>query len=205
MTIAVGDILRFVAKGTLAGQEWNQVWHQSVTAGSTESDLTVLTALRDELDNAFTAIDQDLTTGIISTECELYVWDSVLNRFDGTAQIAWSTFVGTDAGNPLMNQQALLITFFTQFGRRQARKYLAGAVETEVVGNAWAAGIIASAVAFAAVMDDALVTGSVTCTPCVFNTDPASPLFETLELFSGVTAVDSVPSTQRRRKLGVGI
>jgi len=206
MIIAVGDILRFVAKYEVDGaDEFDWVWHQSVTAGSTEADLVVLTALRDHLDLACVSIEPRMSSNVLSTEVELYVWDSVLNRFDGTAQLGWTTFVGTSGASPMMNQAALLAKFFTNIGRRQGRKFTGPFTESNIAGNAWDATVLANVLAWTAILDDALVTGSVTCTPCTFNVTPLSPLFETAELFNGVTAVDTVPSTMRSRKLTVGI
>jgi len=40
MTVVIGDVLRFVAKGVTGGDAWNWVWHQKVTAGTSETDLT---------------------------------------------------------------------------------------------------------------------------------------------------------------------
>lgn len=188
-----------------SGNEWNWVFHQLVTAGTPEADLVVLTALRDHLDLAGLAIDSSLSTSIHSTEVELFVWDAVLNRFDGTAQLGWTTFDGQEATEVLPNQNAILSKFFTAVGRRQGRKYIPGLAEAGVAGNALLAATIAAAAAWNAILDDALVTGTVTCTPCTFNTTILSPLFETTELFSGVTAVDTNPSSQRRRKPNVGI
>jgi len=206
MTVAVGDILKFVAKGTLGdGSEWNWVFHQLVTAGSTESDLVVLQALRDHLDLACVGIETLLTNTFDSTEVELYVYDSVLHQFDGTAQAGWTTFNGTSATDALANSAALLVKFFTNKGRRQGRKYIAGYTEGNRTYNSWVSATLATALAWSALLDDALITGSVTCTPCVFNTSVGSTLYETTELFNGVTAVDTFSSTQRRRKPGVGI
>lgn len=206
MTIAVGDILKFVAKGTMAsGNEWNWVWHQLVTLGTTETDLTVLTALRDHLDIACLGLDAAISNTIDSTEVELFVWDPVLNRFDGTAQLDWTTYDGQEASEVLPNQMAGLSKFFTAVGRRQGRKYIAGVTEIGNAANALTGLVIGLMAAWNAVLDDPLVAGAVTVAPGTFNTDLLSPLFETFALFSGVTAVDTNPSTQRRRKPNVGI
>lgn len=206
MTVAVGDVLRFVAKAALQDDSiMTWVFHQLVTAGSTESDLVVLTALRDHLDLACDAIESNLDNVLAGVECELYVYDFTNHQFDGTAQISWPGFNGTNNTATLQNASALLVKFFTAVGRRQGRKYISGYTEAASTNNNWETGVLTNALAWSAILDDALITGSVTCTPCTFNLAPASPLYETTELFSGVTAVDTVQSTQRRRKPGVGI
>lgn len=206
MTVVLGDILRLVAKIDIQnGTEANWVFHYEVTGGTSETDLAVLTGLRDDLDLACNTIEGDLHDSVHSTEVELFVWDAVLDRFDGTSQLGWITFDGTDAGQAFMNQQAMLVKFFTNLARRQGSKYLPPHAEPAANGNLWLAGELVNALAWSAILDDALVIGSVTVHPCTFNTDAASPLFETSELFSGVTAVDTNPSTQRKRKVGVGI
>lgn len=204
--INVGDILRFVAKTALEdGTIMTWVFHQLVTAGSSEADLTVLTALRDHLDTACTLLEPHVDDNAASTECELYVWNSAESRFDGTAQIDWTTFVGTATGVGIPNQNAILVKFFTNVGRRQARKYLGGLTKGAVDGSNWTSTPLAAALGWSAILDDALVTGNVTCTPCVFNLDVNSPLYLTTETLNGITAVDTIASSQRRRKVGVGI
>jgi hypothetical protein len=204
--IAVGDVLRFVSKLILGtSSEVNWVWHYLVTSGTTETDLNVVTALRDDLQLALAGMVANAHTSLASTECELYVWDSVLNRFDGTAQVNWTSFTGTDGLHALSNQNAALVKFFTNVGRRQARKYFSGYTEGKVDGNALTGTLTAALLAWSAILDDPLTIGSVVVTPCVFNVDPASPLFETTELFNAVTAVETVPATMRSRKVGVGI
>lgn len=206
MTIAVGNVLRFVAKfDILDGQEMNLVFHQKVTAGATESDLVVLTALRDHLNLAFVGMEASLHDSFHSTECELYVYDFVAHQFNGTAQIGWTTTDGGSAVHALANQDAALVKFFTAVGRRQARKYISGYTEGLRNGNTWEATALGQLAAWAAILDDALIAGAVTVVPCTFNLDVASLLYETDELFNGVTAVDTFSSTQRRRKPGVGI
>lgn len=195
-----------VAKMEIGGaDELNWVFHQLVTLGTTEADLTVLTALRDELDLACNLIEAVTSDTVHSTECELYVYDPILSRFDGTAQIGWTTFDGASASNAMFNQFAGLTKFFTNVGRRQGRKYMPPITEPDAFGNALGAVPLAAYLAWTAILDDVEVCGAVSCHPCTFNVDAASPLFETTELFNGVTAVDTVPSTQRRRKLAVGI
>lgn len=206
MAVVLGDIVKFVAKGTMeSGNEWNWVWHYIVSLGATETDLVVLTALRDHLDTVALGMEVHQSTSIDSTECELFVWDAVLNRFDGTAQIGWLTHLGTNVAEVVPNQLAMLMKAFTAVGRRQGRKYIPGLTETAVAGNAWSSASLAAALVFAAGMDNLVSGGALTLLPGTFNVDPLSALFETFENFAGVVAVDTVPSTQRRRKPNVGI
>lgn len=189
----------------LSGNEWNWVWHYKATIGTSETDLVVLTALRDHLDLACNGLEAQMHNSILSTECELFVWDAALNRFDGTAQIAWTTYIGVNAGDPLANQLATLAKAFTAVGRRQGRKYLPGATETALSGNTYTGGFITSILTWATILDNLVPATGVSLSPGVWNVDPLSALFETFEPFANVVAVDSNPSTQRRRKPNVGI
>lgn len=204
--IVPGDIVKFVAKGTMeSGNEWNWVWHYRAQGGVSETDLVVLTALRDHLDLSSAPLEAHMHTNTDSTECELFVWDAVLNRFDGTAQIAWTTMNGTNVAEPVPNQIAALTKSFTAVGRRQGRKYLPSFTETAQTGNAWSAALLAALVLWAGLMDNLVTAGAISFFAGVWNVDVLSPLFETFEDFAGVIAVDTNPSTQRRRKPNVGI
>lgn len=187
------------------GDEWNWVFHYEATTGTTETDLVVLTALRDSLDGACIGLETHLHANMDSTECELFVWDPILNRYDGTSQIGWTTFNGVNVAEPLPNQVAGLVKFFTAVGRRQGRKYIPGLTESGWTGASWSAGLVTAMGVWAAIQDNLVPATGVTMFPGVFNSTVGSALFETFEPFAGVTAVDTVASTQRRRKPSVGI
>jgi len=206
MTIEVGDILRFTAKGVqVDNSEWNWVFHQRVSVGTTEADLVVLTALRDHLDLACNSLESELVPATASVEVQLAVWNTVTKQFDGTATLAWITFVGTSVDAADFNQKAMLIKFFTALARRQARKYIPGWPRTGNLGNVWDAPALAAGLAWSAILDDPLVTGNVTCVPGTWNQDSSSSLNETFADLVGATAVSTIPSTQRGRKVNVGI
>lgn len=204
--IVTGDIVKFVAKGVMAsGNEWNWVYHYRAAGGTSETDLLVLTALRDHIDVAVIGLEPHTSDTLISTECELFVWDTVLNRFDGTAQIGWVTYIGANAAEVVPNQIAALIKSFTAVGRRQGRKYLPSFTETAQTANAWSGALLSALLVYAAIMDNLVAAGGFSMIGGVFNTTPLSALFETFEDFIGVVAADTNPSTQRRRKPNVGI
>lgn len=113
---------------------------------------------------------------------------------------------GLNVNEVLPLQVCLLVsgTALSTFPRR-VRTYLGGFCETHVTNGVWVAGVLSNAVAFIGEMDTLQITAGELDRVSVRYTDPGSgPIVTSFNRVLTYTTT-SVPATQRRRRIGVGI
>ncbi len=206
MTVDVGDVVRVVAEfdmpdGTIA----QLVYHFVGKSGSSIADSALITPLRSALYSAWAEVDQEISDQVLGSTFELFLWDFVLNRFDGIGATVLTVADGTNVGEMLPHGAAGLVKIFTVAARRQARKYIMGLVETVQDEGTIAGATVTKLADFAALLDNDVTAGTLTLAFGTFNTDPLSPLFETFSQASQTVQAEAVFAYQRRRRPGTGI
>lgn len=206
MSVTVGDVVRCVAEwdmpdGTIA----QIVYHLRGKTGGIATDATMLAAARDALQAAWLNIDQEVSTAVLGSLLECFVWDFALNQFDGIGSIPFGALDGTNVGEMLPHGAAALVKMFTVSARRQARKYVPGLVETTQDEGTIGGASLTQLALFAADIDDDVTAGALILEFGTFNVEPLSALFETFSEASGAVQAESVMAYQRRRRPGTGI
>lgn len=206
MTVAVGDVVRCVAEWDVPGGTIAQlVYHYLGVSGTTATEAQVGTAVEAALDLAWDHIAARVSDLVLGSTIEGLVWDFVLNQWDGVFTVALVGADGSSADDMMPQGVAGLIKLFTVANRRQARKYIPGLAESQIDDGVIAAAALSDMALFAADFDDDIVAGGLTLSYGTFNTDPASPLFETFSVSSGAVLAEGIAAYQRRRKPGTGI
>lgn len=206
MSIDLGDVVRVVAEWDGPGGMLAQmVYHLRAKVGTSEAATVVAAAVLAAHQAAWLNIDNDLDSELLATVQEMLQWDFVLNRWDGVDTRPFTALDGLTVGDLQAHGVAGLVKVFTATARRQARKYIPGYIET-VVGNGVLTGpALTNLALYAAALDNDVVGGTMTMEFGTFNTDPASPLFETFSAATGSVQAEGVVAYQRRRKPGTGI
>lgn len=206
MTVNVGDVVRIVAEWDIPnGAVAQLVYHYLAASGTTATDVQVGTAAEGRLDAAWDQIAGIISQEVDGSTVETYLWDFVLNRWDGIDTRPLIGADGTSVGDMMAHGCAALIKIFTAAARRQGRKYVPGIEEGSVFNGVISGGAIGNLASFAAEMDDDLIAGGVTLEFGTFNSDPASPLFETFSSAIGTIQAENIIAYQRRRRPGTGI
>lgn len=206
MTVAVGDVVRIVAEWDMPlGTISQMVYHYIGESGTTATDLQVATSAEAQLDLAFDDIDQHISNQVTGSTLDVLLWDFVLNRWDGIADVPLVGADGISVSEMLSHGDAALAKFFTDSSRRQGRKYIPGMVEPVTSFSTITAAVLVDIGFFAAVLDNDIVAGGLTLRFGTFNTDPLSPLFETFSRSNGTVLAESIIAYQRRRRPGTGI
>ena len=161
MSVTVGDVVRCVAEwdmpdGTIA----QIVYHLRGKTGGIATDATMLAAARDALQAAWLNIDQEVSTAVLGSLLECFVWDFALNQFDGIGSIPFGALDGTNVGEMLPHGAAALVKMFTVSARRQARKYVPGLVETTQDEGTIGGASLTQLALFAADIDDDVTAGA---------------------------------------------
>lgn len=206
MTVGVGDVVRVVAEwdipdGTIA----QLVYHFLGVSGTTATDAQMATAIESALTTAWAHIKAHISDEVTGSTLEFYLWDFILNRWDGIATVQSIGQDGDSVGEMLPHGAAALVKMFTDAARRQARKYIMGIQEGVCIDGTLTAGALTSLALFAADLDNDVVAGGLTSSFGTFNTDPASPLFETFAVSAGANVAEGIMAYQRRRRPGTGI
>lgn len=206
MTVGVGDVVRFVAEwdipdGTIA----QLVYHFFGVSGTTATDAQVGIAGEAALTTAWALIAAEISDQVTGATFETYLWDFVLNRWDG---IDVQLMIGQDgltAVHMLPHGAAALVKIFTDAARRQGRKYVHGMIEDSIADGTFDGVALTALALFGAALDNGFVAGGLTMGFCTFNTEPTSPLFETTSPGSGAVQAEGIAAYQRRRRPGTGI
>lgn len=206
MTVAVGDVVRIVCEwdipdGTIA----QLVYHYIGVSGTTATDAQVGIAAEAAIDAAWNAISARVSNQILGSTVETYLWDFVLNRWDGIHTVPLIGADGASASPMIPHGAAALLKLFTDAARRQARKYIMGFDDTQAVDGTFTAGALTDIALFGVDLDDDIAAGGLTLEFGTFNTDPLSPLFETFSNRSGAVQAEAIVAYQRRRRPGTGI
>lgn len=201
----VNDVLRATLKGDIRNQDiYNLVFHYIVTAGTETNYDTIATAIEAALDVAFTGMEGQISLDVDMSELDLFEYDFVSSEFDGKASVSASALNGASAANMMPSGISVVMRFATEELRRQARKFIAGVTEPDVLQDTLQSLILTPALATAALLNDDIVAGGVTLRPCTFNTDPLSPKFETESRFTQTAFVNVLVGYQRNRQPGAG-
>lgn len=206
MAIGSGDVLRYALALILNDEVvGNLVFHYLASAGAGGDPETIRVGLGGNITSALQQLVAEVSSVVDSVSSTLWKWNTSLHRWDGVAAGGETRHGGTAAGEVLPNQNAAQIDFFTAVPRRQGRKYIAGFVEDTQAGGDLTGTAIGHLVACAALLDNQVISSGIDLDPGVYSTEPTSPYYETFEVFTGSTSVETYMSTQRRRKPGVGI
>lgn len=202
---AIGDVLRATLKGDIRNQQAvNLVFHYIVTVGTETDYVAIATAIEAALDLAFVGMESAISSDFDMAELDLFEWDAVLNEFDGKASVLSAALNGSSAANMMPNGIAVLMRFATEELRRQARKFVPGLTEPDVLQDTLQSNILTPSVASAALLNDDIVAGGITVRPCTFNTEVGGPRFETASRFIQTAFVNANVAYQRRRQPGAG-
>lgn len=202
----VNDILRATLSFTIQDASVaNLVHHFRVTVG-TETDYTLIAnAIETALELGYAAIEVHMSTAISPVSLDLSEWDFVDNEWDGKASVAATVPDGAHIGGQLPSGIAIVMRWPTDELRRQARKFVPGAVEGDSNENQLNALSLTEAVISAALLNNDITAGALTLRPCTFNDTVLSPRFETASDFSTTSIVNTFYGYQRRRQPGAGI
>lgn len=202
----VNDILRATLVYNIAAASvGNLVHHYRVTVGTETNYVTIATAIEAALDTAYNPAEAFMHNDIAPVSLELAEWDFTDNEWDGKASVTALVPNGGATGDALPAGVSALMRFPTAELRRQARKFVPGMAEINVVGDGHTAGAIVGYLAASALINNDIVAGAVTLRPCTFNDTPLSARFETSSDFSTTSIVNTNVAYQRRRQPGAGI
>ena len=202
----VNDILRVTLAGTMSNLDvWNNVYHYKVISGGETDYDVIVAAIEAHFDNAYANVEAVLHQDVETTDIIVSEWDFTAHEWDGKAQSSAACLDGSVNTDALPNGNAIVVRFFTDELRRQARKFLPGIPEANTVLNNITAGTATAAVNFAADIVSDITAGGATLTPCTFNDTPTSVRYETDSLFTGDYFVNTGVGYQRRRQPGAGI
>ncbi len=206
MAINANDIVRVTLQIVMTDlQTANVVRHYKAISGTAGDAGTILTAIADQMELALNQCAAQISSITDSFGAIMWKWNTTLKRFDGVASEATTGFSGTNVTDPLPAQMAAQVDLHTDVPRRQGRIYIAGFCEDFVTdGQPTGPAIVQMLLTGLNLALDVVASG-ITLSPGVFNTDPASPYFESFELLNGTIGAETYMATQRRRKPGVGI
>lgn len=206
MAIGSGDVLRYALALILNDEVvGNLIFHYLASAGSGGDAESIRVGLGTSITTALNNMSAEVASVVDSVTATLWKWNNALHRWDGVAQGGETRFGGANVGELLPNQNAAQLDFFTTVPRRQGRKFIPGFCEDTQAGGDLTGTAIGHCVAAAAGLDNQVVSSGITLDPGVYNTEPTSVYYESFEIFTGSTSVETYMSTQRRRKPGVGI
>ncbi len=202
----VDDILRATLNFNMADASiGNLVHHFRVTVGTETDYVVIATAIETALELGYAAIEVHISDTISPISLELSEWDFVDNEWDGKASVSATVPDGLHIGSQLPSGIAMVMRFPTDELRRQARKFVPGAVESDSNQNQIGALALAELVISAALLNNDITAGALTIRPCTFNDTVGGPRFETSSDFSTTSIVNTNYGYQRRRQPGAGI
>jgi len=142
----------------------------------------------------------DQVDDLISTKFELYgcVVEGV-ETFGTMTKLFATPYTGVSSGDPLPRQLAALVTGYTGERRGIAHKYICGLTELSVTDGLWVSGVTDMLDDFGATWIEPFDTGFFSFTAATYN-PLRTPKWAPIESTIG----RQIPSTQRRRKVGVG-
>lgn len=196
MTVQINDVLSVRAKQLLDTERIMNTFYVKNTGGSSVNDSGALTGIQNWVHSIWNPNLGQLSTEWFSDTIQVYnvTQDAPLG------EIAWgSALQGTNTNDSLPYQIAALVTFPTGVKRSLGKKYFAGFTEAGTDG----AGIITSGLGGAlANMAAAIMTGITAGTTTFTIGNYQLDLGVFVPYISAL--VETLLSTQRRRKPGVG-
>lgn len=204
MTIPTGTILRVVANLGWTDGEINQNVFNCVIsgAGGPWDEFDVIDDCEDWLDNMYANLTTIVTNAMDGLSTIVYKYDTVGGDWDevGTNPFTWNPT--GDANQVLPRGVAGLVTAKSTDPDRDARKYLAGFLEAQLIDTLWSAATVVFMAAFGADWVTPFVGAATAAdfTPAVWSVldSVAKDLVDTI-------IIPTIPAYQRRRKQGVGI
>ena len=192
---------RYTCKGLFNAQEWRGVWYGEDTVRDISGQLPVV--------DAIFAVYSTLFTGTISDQCSMYAMDVKQVDVPGTPSVEYVATGGTITGNQVLTPTATQICFLASLRSLTAppnrvRKYLAGFMGGQLeTSGVWSAATIAAVAIF---ITDIIGVG----TGLAGLEFPLSTKLDTNGVVIAQNVVTegfprTIPATQRRRRLGVGI
>lgn len=203
MTIATGDILRFVVSQIWTdGNIQQNVYAALISgAGGPWDEADVLDDLEDWADNMYANLTTFTSDQVDGNEVFGYVWDTVGLDWDLFGAEPW-VWAPSAVGSQLPRGVASFLKAPTTDPDVQGRKYMGGTEETILINGLWTAGYIAALVLFGGdwitPFIGALTTA--TFTPGVWSVKNSA-----FKAMQNEVSVVTIPAYQRRRKRGVGI
>lgn len=204
--IELNDVLRVVAEwDTTGGTIFQLVWHYLVTLGTNDDPIDVLDDIKTQLTVAWANIEAHINDQVAGADIELLQYDFGNHQWDGVAADSLVGLDGTAVGEMLPPQSAVLLKFFTEKNRRQARKYVPGIIEGNQNSGVMAVNPLIDYALFAAALDKVIAAPIVTLTFGTFNLDSTSVLYETFSKAIQIVLAEGQTVNQRRRRPGTGI
>jgi len=198
----LGEIYRITLQWAMPdGGTAQNVFHYEVTiADPFTTPAGILAGLLFDLQLGFIIVADRITDLMVGDTAELALYDPILDQFSTIATDALGGFDGTNVTAPSPNGIAGLIKFFTDVGRSQGRKYIAGIVESFFTANVVAPALATDLLLVAAQWVLPIIVGTGALTPGNF-----AAVSGTIRSWTGGFAVSSLAAYQRRRKPGVGL
>lgn len=196
MTIVVNDILRITCKMKLFGTEDIQnVYTYKVTGGTLDDDTSIMNAIANHMDIAYTLYNARVSTSIT------YISVDGINITQNTLlpDTPWPILVaGIDAANILPTQVAGCVFWPTTTPKVRTSSFLGGLTEaSNDAGGVLTPALVTEMIAFGVFMKG-IVAAKISADKGSFN--PVSLIFTP----SGEPQVPPRWRTQRRRRVGVG-
>lgn len=201
MTVNAGDIIRvtFNMVGPSA-QVAQNVYHYIASAGVSDSDNNAITAIRDTLDAAHTALNTFVSSNWTYAD---YTFSkstdggATFDDFGNTPSLATDP---SSVDDPFPSGAAPVVLFNGSGTGRQGRKFLAGFRETAAADDVLNGAAVAALANYAAnVVVQRAVAGG-TLNPGWLRRNPLG-----FTQYTGTFGVNTIVGYQRRRKPGVGI
>lgn len=204
--IAVNDIMRVVLNFDMPNSVIAQlVWHYLATAGTPETEASVLAFILNNAENAFAGILADISDLVSGNEIDMFVRDVAAAQWDGVAADLSVALDGTSVSDMLPHGDAAMMSFFTDLGRRKGRKFIMGYTENSITDGVWIGADVTQLGTAALIFDNDIATASLTIVPGNYNVDPTSALFETFQPWNKTVEISTICNYQRRRRPGVGM
>lgn len=200
MTVANNDILRAtgsfdIGRGTIA----QQVLHYQY-AGAGDTDTEVGDQIKIDFTDIYTNFEAVMDASLISTEIDVWLWDTVTNEFNGIFNDNWTDIAGILAGSALPNGTAFLLKILTTLPRRQGRKFVPCIGDSQYLDGGWTGAAISAAGLAIADIFTSVPTANGTLQAGVFN-----QIDESFLPFRNAGIINTFANYQRRRRPGVGI
>ena len=204
MPVDPGDIVRAVASFVLAdGTIAQNILHFIASFGSQATDATVLTAIKQYIQDLYVAIDGHIDANVAVDLC----WAHVVEFDEGegdwiTARLIGSTspaITFTSSVDPQPNQISPVLVANTTRPKTRGRKFLLPFSDNSADGSEWTSTVLTDlTTSLNHLLADEAVSAGNWLSPGV----PRAGVDDFREFTNG--SVSSIVGTQRRRKPGVG-
>ncbi|MCK4958244.1 MAG: hypothetical protein KAT00_02570 [Planctomycetes bacterium] len=191
-----GDVIRVAVKMLQDSESMVNVYHFQHTGAIAQTDGDVHAAMQTYIQNAYDGIEPIISEDVIQDSMDTYNVTQDRPMFSA----AWpGTFQGDDTSGPLPLQNAYLLTFTTATKNSLGKKFVPGMTENQSAGSGILVGAaIAELVQFGIDLLAGFTVNAQTFKPGNYRSDTATFILWLAAI------VETLSSTQRRRKPGVG-